>query len=551
MLKALKVRNFALIDNLELDLSPHFTVITGETGAGKSILLGALSHLLGQRADLKALRDKESKCVIEGDFVLDPDKFESLFDRLNLDFDPLTIIRREILPSGKSRAFVNDSPVRLDQLSQLSATLIDVHSQHDTVLLNDSSYQLELVDAYGLDSRVFESYQLAYTAWMDLKNKYETLKAEESQEGGDRDYLQFLFEELVNAQLIPNEQSELETQLDRLEHAGTIEEKLQTFLSLSDQEPQGISESLRTLKFSLNQIAEFDPQLKILSERIDSLQIEFEDLRSEVESYSQEGSFDPREKDRLDQRLSQLIQLQKKHQLSSVEDLIAKQADLELKILKADGREEALKTLGEQITSAESILEQEAIALKAAREQIIPGLIAEIQSILKDLNMESAQFDLKLMDSGDYSQRGRDRLEFLFTANPGMPLAPLNKIASGGEMSRLMLALKAILSKSKSLNTIVFDEIDTGVSGETALKIARILAAMGKNMQVLSISHLAQIASKAAQHLKVEKHTTNDHTRTTLIELDPFQREQEIARLLSGDQPSEEAIANARALLKA
>lgn len=549
MLKDLKVKNFALIESLDLALSPGFTVITGETGAGKSIILGALSHLLGVRADLKALRDKSKKCIIEGEFKLNANQYQNLFETLELDFETDTIIRREILPSGKSRAFVNDSPVRLDQLSALSAHLIDIHSQHDTLLLKDKDFQLDLIDAYGKHERAIATYKAAYADWTALESELRQLRESQLAEGGDRDYLQFLFEELEQSKLIPGEEEELEKKLNFLEHAGTIEEKLQDSLQLAEGEPIGISEMLRQLKQNLEGLSNYSPILKELSVRAESIRIDFEDLRQELESYGMESNFDPREKERLDERLSLLIGLQKKHLVSNADELITKRDELESKIHTAEAREEHIKELEVKLEESGKSLELAAKELREARLKCIPELVATMQDLLKELNMEAAKFEIQLEEEDAYRLIGKDSLKFLFSANPGMPLQVLSKVASGGELSRVMLALKAVLSQSKSLATIVFDEIDTGVSGETALKIAQILVGMAKNLQVISISHLAQIAAKAQQHLKVEKLSSSVSTLTTLIPLDQIQRETEIARLLSGDHPSEAALANARALM--
>jgi len=549
MLQKLSVYNFALIENLQLDFPKGFSVITGETGSGKSILLGALRHLLGARADLKALRNPEKKCVIEGVFTLSRDMFLEAFKEHDLDFEEETIIRREIQPSGKSRAFINDSPVRLDILSQITERLIDVHSQHDTLLLNNNSFQLELIDNFAGNTKVKSAYQKIYNQHLALTKELKKLEAQQKEEGGDADYMQFLFEELASAKLVPGEQDEIEDKLSRLEHIGTIESAVAEALNLAQSEPYGISESLKQSRNQLKSVGRFDKALATLAERLESLSIEYEDIRAELEQIGENSSFDPLEKEKFDQRLSLLMGLQKKHLVSSNEELIAKREEIEASIANALDRDEKLSHLRKQIEDKLIELKGAADDLRKSRQSILAKLQASLEEILGGLNMKDAQFIVEIREAAEFSLSGKDEIQFLFSANLGQKPALLSKIASGGELSRVMLALKAILSRTKALPTIIFDEIDTGVSGATARKIADILAAMGKDMQVISISHLAQIAAKGDSHFKVWKENSEGNTQTHIKELDADQRLEEIARLLSGEEITEAALANAKQLM--
>ncbi len=549
MLQKLSVDNFALIESLQLDFKKGFSVITGETGAGKSILLGALGHLLGSRADLKALRNPQKKCIIEGVFALKRERFLSTFQDHDLDFEEETIIRREIQPSGKSRAFINDSPVRLDVLSKITERLIDVHSQHDTLLLNNNSFQLELIDSFATNSDTKETYQKLYRSYLGLQKELIQLEAEQKEEGGDADYMQFLFEELEAAQLIPGEQEEIEDKLARLEHIGSIESAIAEALNLAQSEPFGISDSLKQSRNQLKSVARFDKNLESLAQRMDSLSIEFEDIRAELEQISEDSSFDPLEKDKLDQRLSLLMGLQKKHLLSSNEELIKKREEIEANIAAALNRDDKLSDLRKRITDKHAELLIAANSLRKTREAILAELQASLEAILNGLNMKDAKFIVEITESQDFSSSGKDDIRFLFSANLGQKPALLSKIASGGELSRVMLALKAIMSRTKALPTIIFDEIDTGVSGATARKIADILSEMGQDMQVISISHLAQIAAKSDSHFKVWKDNAEGSTQTHIQELGADQRLEEIARLLSGEEITAAALANAKQLM--
>lgn len=551
MLTHLSVKNFALIDSLDLDLHQGFSTITGETGAGKSIILGALSHILGRRADLKSLRDNSRKCVIEGTFQLNPARFKPFFEREDLDFENPTIIRREITPSGKSRAFINDTPVNLDILNSLAVHLIDVHSQHQNLLLTNREFQLDLLDSFAGNSKELGGYQVEHKAYRSLLKEKERLFQLADSEVGDADYLQFLFEELEAAQLQPSEQEDLERELELIENSGEIQSRLSESLQLIDADEAGVRSYLQRMHGNLMAIKNYDPDFESLTQRLESLRIELDDIRLELEQKAGDTQFDPAEQQRMDQRLSQLISLQKKHHVDSVEALIEKKMGLEQRINDISSLEHKQEKIEAELAAQSEKLASAANILSESRKQVIPKLEKEINIVLQQLNMPHAHFSIKLVNTEQYSESGTDNVNYLFTANKGRSPELLSKVASGGEISRVMLALKAKMAQTKSLPTIIFDEIDTGVSGETAGKIGNILAGMGKLMQVISITHLPQIASLGAHHYKVHKESDEEVTRTTIIPLDENQRVEELARLLSGDKVSEAALANAKTLLSA
>lgn len=551
MLALLSVKNYALIERLELELSPGFSVITGETGAGKSIMLGALGQLLGKRADLKALRDPERKCIIEGHFLLDAENFAPFFESLDLDFESPCIIRREISPSGKARAFVNDSPVRLDSLALLAERLIDVHSQHQNLLLNDAHFQLDLLDNFAQNQSERENYQKAWRAFRAWQREGEELRAEQQSQGGDRDYLQFLFDELESAQLQAGEQAEIETQLERAENAGQIAESLAEALQKLEGQPEqeGALAALQSARQALASISRFNPIYANMEERLQSSLIELEDLRAEIEAQSSDLEFEPKEKERLDARLSLLLNLQKKHQVESCQALLERQAEIEQQLLAQEALIQKLADWQLNEKKYQEKLDQSAKALSKSRKKPLAALEQAIVRLLHKLNMAQARFAIALESTAELGPKGQDQIQFMFSANPGQNLASISKVASGGELSRVMLALKAIMAQTKSLPTIILDEIDTGVSGETARRLGEIMREMGQHMQVITITHLPQIASLGTRHFKVHKHSSANETTTELSLLQEDQRIQEIARLLSGDSPSAAALENARSLI--
>jgi DNA repair protein RecN (Recombination protein N) len=550
MLRHLSVQNFALIESLDLELKPGFSTITGETGAGKSIILGALGLILGQRAQSESLRNPEKKCIVEGTFILEAERFQAYFEARDLDFDPESIIRREISPSGKSRAFINDTPVRLDDLRGLSLRLIDVHSQHENLLLSDTHFQLDLLDSFAANQRERAAYRKAYEGYQALLKEQNELEAAAGGGSGDRDYWQFLYDELEKADLQEGEQAALEEKLQRLDNAGDIQERLAEALHLAEDEEHGAVEAIRRMAGAVASISSVAPELKSLEERLQSVYIELEDLRRELSAQAEDLQYDPEERENLDNRLSRLLALQQKHQVSSEEELIAAHKSLEARLQRMDSQAHRRAEVEEALRQARQGLASAAEELTTSRQKVTEKLSAEINDTLKTLNLPHAVFSIVLEPAQQFLRHGQDQVGFYFTANPGQKAHPLGKVASGGELSRVMLALKAIMARTQSLPTIIFDEIDTGVSGETAQKVAQILSGMGEDMQVLSITHLPQIAGKSQFQYKVYKENQKGTVQTQLRVLERDERLRELARLLSGDQITEAALANARELLQ-
>lgn len=551
MLKHLSIKNYALIDHLELDFHNGFSVITGETGAGKSIMLSALALILGKRADLKSIKSQDRKCIVEGSFHLAEKSFLSFFEVHDLDFDNLSILRREISPSGKSRAFINDSPVTLDVLGLLSERLIDVHSQHQNLILNNSNFQLQLIDEFAGNEKVLLNYKSQNTEYKSLQKRKEDLISTAKNESGDSDYLQFLFDELQEAQLKDHEQEELEKNLQFAENASEIQGNLGDAINLLEEDDVSILQNLALVEQSLQNLQKYDEDFKGIMERLASTRIELDDINTELKEKLSGVEVEPGQLEKLDTRLSLLISLQRKHQVQDLSRLIEKRDSLDERIQNAFGLEEKLASLDLKIEESKQKLVVKAKELHKSRLKVIPKLEKQIREILMALNFNQAQFEIELLESSHFAEKGNDEIQFLFSANPGVAVSKLSKVASGGELSRVMLALKAIMASTQNLPAIIFDEIDSGVSGETAGRIAEILKNMGNDMQVIAISHLPQIASKGLHHYKVEKKADKNSTKTLIYELDQNQRIQELARLLSGEKISEAALKNAQELLQA
>lgn len=549
MLTTLSIKNYTLIENLNIDFSSGFSVITGETGAGKSMLLGALGLVLGKRADLSSLKNQEEKCVIEAVFSADKYGLKSFFEDTDLDYEPETIIRREILPTGKSRAFVNDSPVTLQQLEELGMLLMDIHSQHQTRELSEEKYQFEVLDILGQNEVVLEQYQQKLSEYKKNKKTLEQAQQKLAESLKEQEYNLFVYNELNDAQLKENEQSELEAEYERLNNTETIKEVLSKAINLSDNEMTGILQSLNQMKYDFSKISSLSGKYGEILERITSVQIEFSDILQEINDLSESVFDDPEQSQKVGDRLQLLYDLQKKHKVTSVEELIEIKNQLQQKVVSVDELNEVISEAQKLIEINQSDLDKLAVELHNNRNKAIEIFDQKITELLAELGMSNARFDIKLTQEEDYYSNGKDKLEFLFSANKGGNFGLLKKTASGGELSRIMLATKAILADYKAMPTIIFDEIDTGVSGEIALKMAQIMQQMSTNRQVISITHLPQIASKGNSHYKVYKSVTEVDTVSDLKLLTDEERVLEIAEMLSGKNPSESALSHAKTLL--
>ncbi|OWP83525.1 DNA repair protein RecN [Flavobacterium davisii] len=549
MLVQLSIKNFALIEQLEMNFSNQFSIITGETGAGKSILLGALGLVLGNRADLGSLKDKEQKCVIEAHFNLSVYNLKGFFEENDMDFEEITIIRREILPSGKSRAFVNDSPVNLTELQELGTFLIDIHSQQQTRELIEESYQIEILDAIASNATLLHTYQKDLKQYKTLHTTLKRILSEKESFVKESDYNSFLLEELVQANLKEGEQQELEDVFEKLNNVEIIKENLDKSIALSKEEQIGILQNLKEVKNSLQKIGNFSPEYQALLERIASVLIEMDDLLVDLENQSEKLFSDPEKLQLVSQKLQLIYNLQKKHQVTTVEELIKIQKDLDAKVLHAGDLDEQIQKLQIEMSSTQEQLIQQTKTISKKRKEVVPILIAQMTAILGELGMSNARFEFDIKESNTFLFNGKDEIQLLFSANKGTDFGLLKKVASGGEMSRIMLAIKAVLANYSKLPTIIFDEIDTGVSGEVAQKMANIMKIMSDKMQVFAITHLPQIASKGQQHYKVFKSDREDVTVSELKLLSLEERIIEIAEMLSGKNISDSAIAHAKALL--
>ena len=549
MLLSLTIKNYALIESLEIDFSDEFSIITGETGAGKSILLGALGLVLGNRADLSVLKDKEQKCVIEAHFLLKNYDLQGFFIENDLDYEDQSIIRREILPSGKSRAFINDSPANLNILQELSGFLIDIHSQHQTREILNEEYQLEIIDAISNNSDILVKYSQELKQFNTIKKQLSLFKTEKETLSKEQEYNSFLLNELLLANLKEGEQELLEDELEQLSNVEFIGESLDKALQISNDEQVGILINLNDVKQSLQKIAGLSKNYLDVSERVNSIQIEFQDIINECSSLSEKVINDPERLEAVNTKLQSIYSLQKKHQVNSVEDLIAIREDLDTKVMKVDDLDFQINKLEIEVAEAQSRVDEYANQLSERRISNTSHLSTQIEAILSSLGMSDAQIQFNISQTDSYFKSGKDTIETLFTSNKGMQLGMLKKVASGGEMSRIMLAIKAVMANYTKLPSIIFDEIDTGVSGEIAIKIGEIMKEMSKNMQVFAITHLPQIAAKGTQHYKVYKFTENETTVSELKLLAQNERINEIAEMLSGKSISDSALNHAKALL--
>ena len=549
MLTQLSINNYALINHLSIDFSSGLSIITGETGAGKSILLGALGLVLGNRADLSSLKDTSTKCIVEAKVAISNYSLQDFFISVDLDYESETIIRREILPSGKSRAFVNDTPVTLNVLNELRSKLIDVHSQHQTIQLSDASFQFEILDALAKNTDRIASYKRGFIQLGSLKKELLSLETAQKEANKQYDYNLHLFTELEDANIKEDEQSGLEEKLEKLNNIEDIKLNLSESLELSIHEEVGLQNLLNTLEFKISKIASFSKEYQELADRITSIKIEMDDIVSELETANENVDFNPNEVEEINDRLQLLYNLQKKHYVNSNKELLLVFEELSDKVRQAESAEGDLNHKKEEILAISAKLDAVAEKISKARTSAIPKLTKQLEFLLTDLGMENARFSIKATLTNTYFSNGKDHLEFLFSANKGGNFGELKKVASGGELSRIMLSVKKVLSENTQLPTIIFDEIDTGVSGEVSNKIAAIMGLMGNNMQVIAITHLPQIAAKGSNHYKVYKEEINGVTTTNLKQLSVEERIKEIAEMLSGKDISDSALTHAKELL--
>jgi DNA repair protein RecN (Recombination protein N) len=549
MITSLSIKNYALIEKLTIDFSKGFSIITGETGAGKSIILGALGLVLGKRADLTSLKNKEEKCVIEAQFEISKYNLAAFFEANDLDYEDDTIIRREILPSGKSRAFINDSPVNLQELQDLSLFLIDIHSQQQTQELSDEGVQFKIIDAIANNSEIIDSYQKLLKLYKSDKSKLNALLKKQSDAGKEQEYNTFLLNELATAKLKSGEQEELESDFEKLNNVEIIKESIDKSLLIGNEEQFGVFHNLNEIKASLQKIATFSSEYQSLFDRITSVTIEFDDISREMQNASEKLLNDPEKLELTNQKLQLIYNLQKKHQVTTVDELIQIQVNLENSVLELGNIEEEISSLTNSIEQKTQELDTFSAKIHQNRKDAIPVLSNKLISILETLGMPNVRFKMELLSSETYFQNGKDELQFLFSGNKGTDFGLLKKIASGGEMSRIMLAVKAILAQYSKLPTLIFDEIDTGVSGEIAIRMGEIMKEMSAKMQIFAITHLPQIAAKGDSHFKVFKSTTDDGTQSELKLLSQDERVIEIAQMLSGAVVSDSALNHAKALL--
>lgn len=551
MLKHLYIKNFTLIDELDISLYEGFSVITGETGAGKSIILGAIALLLGQRADSKTIKQGAEKCVIEANFDLSRYNMQPFFDENDIEYDAGDcIIRRELTAAGKSRAFINDTPVALSMLKELGDMLMDVHSQHQNLLLNKQDFQLEVVDIIANDAAQLAKYQNTYAEFVKAEKELSemTLAIERNRE--NHDFLKFQFEELENTKLQEGEQEELEQRSETMEHSEDIKSALYTTDNALSAEQVGVIQSLRSSLSALRSIESVYPEVSELIERIDSSYIDLKDISQEISSLLESVDFDPAELDQINSRLDRIYELEKKYQVETVEELISKRDELHQQLTAIENGDESLDALKARRDELESKARKEADALTKLRTKSAKTIEAEMQKRLIPLGMPHVRFSIQLTPI-ELGQNGADKVSFLFSANTSTPLQPVSQVASGGEIARVMLSLKAMISGAVKLPTIIFDEIDTGVSGKTAEMMAQIMKEMGGHgRQVISITHLPQIAALGSVHYKVEKNETASGTTSKMRQLDADERVREIAQMLSGSDVTEAAIQNAKELLK-
>ena len=550
MLKTLEIQNYALIDSLHIDFDKGFSVITGETGAGKSIILGALSLILGQRAESRFIKHNEEKCTIEGVFDISRYKLQPFFEELDWEYHPEEcILRREIWANGKSRAFVNDSPVYINDLKSLGEKLIDVHSQHQNLALNDNYYQLNVLDVLSQSKVEKESFRKAYKHYREIDKQLKEYIEVARKNKEEQDYLQFQLDSLLEAKLQSGEQEELESDLETITHAEDIKSSLYQVVEYFSGDSSSVESVLKSAMEQLRSIEKVFPEAEELAGRVESAYLDMKDVRVEAESRFESIEFNPEQQQIIEERLSMIYELQKKHSVQTVDELIIIRNDIDEKLQNITSLDEKIEELQAELDKSHKLMLAEANKLTNKRKSIAPKLEKELKQMLNYLGMPNAQFVCSVTTKASPDINGQDHVEFLFSANKNRPVQPVAQVASGGEISRLMLSLKSMMAGATALPTIIFDEIDTGTSGEIADKMGDIMWRMGNNMQVLTISHLPQIAAKGAVHFHVYKQDTDDSSATYMKQLTKQERVDEIARMLSGAETTEQAIANAKVML--
>lgn len=551
MLKHLHIENYALIESLDIDLHEGFSVITGETGAGKSILLGAIGLLTGERADTSAIQNGKQRCVLEATFCPKGLGLEQFFSEEDLDFDPdECLVRRELTANGKSRAFINDTPTTISALKRLGGRLIDIHSQHQNLLLGQEDFQLSVLDAVAADTQLTQAYAQAYAQWNESRKSLAKAMASLEEGKKDEDYMRFLLTELTNFRPQPGEDDDLQQQCDTMEHAQDIRMALAQGYGLLAEGDTPATDSLRQVRNLLNSIQKHFPMAQELAERLESCRIELQDIAGTLESEAESIDCDPKRLEQVQSRLNTLFSLEQKHHVGSSDELVAIMKDLQEKLDIMDNSDEHIRQLQQLEAEARTLVNELAAKLTALRTATARKVEKDIVSSLKTLGMPNVRFEVNITPTEAPTPRGMDKVAFLFSANLGSPMQNISLVASGGETARVMLSLKAMLSGAVSLPTIIFDEIDTGVSGHIAESMAHIMQEMGRQgRQVISITHLPQIAALGGHHFKVWKEDTQTHTLSHITCLSQEERVSEIANMLSGSNVSPEAINNARALL--
>ncbi len=540
MLNRLDIQNYVLIDSLEVKFNKGLTVITGETGAGKSILLGALGLILGNRADLQVLLNKQKKCIVEGEFRISEYNLKDFFYNNELDYEAITTIRREITPEGKSRAFINDTPVNLNILKEIGARLVDIHSQHETLTLNNSSFQLSVVDAFAENAKELSKYKTNYNDFVKIKARLNELSEQEKKAKSDVDYFQFQFNELESASLKSGEKEELELELQTLNNAEEIKSGLNRATEMIVSGESNILQQVNYISSTLNSISKFNSKISELTARIHANYVELKDIASELESVQDEINFNPERIEVINDRLNIIYKLEQKHRVNSVEDLLKIENELSEKLNGFQTLDDDIKKLTIESEKVKNEILNRAGSISATRKQASLKIEKEIKKMLSEVGMPNAVLKIEItkLENNSFNSTGIDIVNYLFSANKGIIYQELNRVASGGELSRLMLCIKSIIARLTSLPTIIFDEIDTGVSGETAFKVGSIIKKISDEHQVIAITHLPQMASKGDSHYLVYKETGRNSTSTQVKELLPNERVNEIAKMLSGEKPS-------------